>query len=101
MEAKESPRTVADDANWLWDMEEPERFVSLAITYPELLTYEEQETWKLLNESGLLKPARYRRGPDDLVELGSLRGDRAARVTRLLASVNAGSPVAFRTAGMA
>jgi predicted transcriptional regulator len=61
MEAKESPRTVADDANWLWDIEEAERFVRLAITYPELLTYEEQETWKLLNASGLLKPARYRR----------------------------------------
>lgn len=32
----------------LWDVDEPDRFVKLALRFPELLTYEEQILWKLL-----------------------------------------------------
>ena len=36
----------------LWDVDESERFARLAIYFPELLTHEEQERWKLLTEAG-------------------------------------------------
>jgi hypothetical protein len=52
--------TVADEASKLWDVDESERFIKLAINYPALLTQEEQERWKLLNDSMLLAPARRR-----------------------------------------
>jgi len=53
-------RTVADETAKLWDVDEAERFVRLAIHYPELLTHQEQERWKLLLDSGLLGPAHTR-----------------------------------------
>jgi hypothetical protein len=52
--------TVEEEANKLWDVDDSERFARLAITYPELLTHQEQEIWKLLLDSGLLSPARSR-----------------------------------------
>jgi hypothetical protein len=52
------PVTVADEAELLWDVDVAERFVRLAARYPELLSYQEQETWKLLNDSFLLLPAQ-------------------------------------------
>jgi hypothetical protein len=53
-------RTVADEISSLWDIDEAERFVRLAIRYPELLTHQEQEIWKLLKDSRLLSPASSR-----------------------------------------
>lgn len=50
--------SVADDASRLWDVDQAERFVRLAIRYPELLTHEEQELWKLLQDSQLLQPVQ-------------------------------------------
>lgn len=50
--------TVADAAAGLWDIDESERFVRLAIRYPELLNHDEQVRWKLLTDSGILAPAR-------------------------------------------
>jgi len=44
----------------LWDVDESERFARLAIYIPELLTYEEQEKWKMLNESDILLHAKVR-----------------------------------------
>jgi len=52
--------SVADEANRLWDVDVSERFVKLAIRYPELLTLEEQERWKMLNDSDLLTIAKSR-----------------------------------------
>ena len=37
-------------SNFLWDPDEIDRFVKLAVHYPELLTYEEQVLWKLIKE---------------------------------------------------
>jgi hypothetical protein len=48
----------------LWDVDESERFVRLAIHCPELLTHEEQERWKLLSDSQLLSPAMSRNNGD-------------------------------------
>ncbi|MDR2166074.1 MAG: hypothetical protein LBO79_10770 [Zoogloeaceae bacterium] len=52
--------SVQDEAGLLWDVDEAERFVRLAVAYPELLTIEEQEKWKMLLDSGLLDRAKRR-----------------------------------------
>lgn len=52
--------TVEDAAVTLWDVDESERFIRLATSYPELLNHEEQERWKMLLDSGLLGPAKLR-----------------------------------------
>lgn len=52
--------TVADQITRLWDVDDSERFVKLAIAYPELLTIEEQEMWKMLWDAGVLDAARSR-----------------------------------------
>lgn len=52
------PVTIEDEAHRLWDVSEPERLLRLAILYPELLTIEEQEIWKLIQDAGFLAPAK-------------------------------------------
>jgi hypothetical protein len=52
--------TVDDESSQLWDVDDSERFARLAIKYPELLTHQEQEIWKLLQDSGLFLSARFR-----------------------------------------
>lgn len=49
--------SVEDEVWRLWDVDESERFVRLAILYPELLNHQEQEIWKLIQDSELLSPA--------------------------------------------
>ncbi|MEA3487053.1 MAG: hypothetical protein U9R20_05290 [Thermodesulfobacteriota bacterium] len=46
--------TVHNEADRLWDVDEPDRFMKLAFHYPELLTYAEQIKWKLICENGYL-----------------------------------------------
>lgn len=41
-----------DELITLWDVDEADRFVKLAVTHPELLTYTEEVLWKLLRENG-------------------------------------------------
>jgi predicted transcriptional regulator len=55
----DSGTTVADDAELLWDVDDAERFVKLALRYPELLTHEEQKRWKLIRENGFLWRGRF------------------------------------------
>lgn len=45
-------RSIGDEAILLWDVDDSDRFVKLAIRYPELLTHEEQVIWKLIKENG-------------------------------------------------
>lgn len=52
--------TVENEAALLWDIDDAERFVRLAISYPDLLTHDEQIRWKALTDSGILAPARTR-----------------------------------------
>ena len=52
--------TIEHEAARLWDIDESERFIKLAISYPDLLTHEEQVRWKVLSDSGILAPARQR-----------------------------------------
>jgi hypothetical protein len=53
--------TLSDRASALWDIDEPDRFVTLASTYPNLLSHEEQRLWKLIKENGFLWRGGYRR----------------------------------------
>ncbi len=55
-----TPKTLADEANYLWDVDESDRLVKLALRYPHLLTHEEQILWKLIKECGLLWRGSYK-----------------------------------------
>lgn len=43
--------TGAEAANDLWDVDEADRFVMLAVNVPSLLTHDEQVLWKLIKET--------------------------------------------------
>lgn len=49
--------TVSQGAYDLWDVDESERFMRLAIHFPDLMSHNEQITWKVLKDSGFLEPA--------------------------------------------
>lgn len=42
------PLSLVEEAYFLWDVDEAERFAKLATRYPNLLTHEEQVLWKLV-----------------------------------------------------
>lgn len=42
------PLTAAQVVERVWDVDEADRIVKLAITHPELLTHEEQRVWKVI-----------------------------------------------------
>ena len=60
--------SVEDASASLWDIDESERFVKLAISYPDLLNHDEQVRWKVLTDSGILTPARQRNSINYLVK---------------------------------
>ena len=51
--------TVANKASSLYDVDELDRLVKLALLYPELLVYEEQVIWKLITKNGLFWHGSY------------------------------------------
>ena len=51
--------SVATQAEKLWDVDEPDRFVKLALAAPELLNYDEQRLWKLIKENGAVWKGSY------------------------------------------
>ncbi len=42
--------SLEETSTFLWDVEDVERFVRLAYMLPDLLTYEEQVIWKIINK---------------------------------------------------
>ena len=50
---------LGDNAETLWDPDEPDRIAKLGLHYPELLTYDEQVLWKLIRECGPLWRGKY------------------------------------------
>ena len=44
-------KTIADHANFLWDVDEPDRLTKLAFNFEELLNHEEQLVWKLIKDN--------------------------------------------------
>ena len=51
--------TFSDAASNLWDVDDADRFAKLALSYPDLLTHEEQKRWKLIRENGFLWRGSY------------------------------------------
>lgn len=51
--------SIKDESEYLWDVDEPDRFAKLALRYPHLLTHEEQVRWKLIRENGYLWKGSY------------------------------------------
>lgn len=51
---------LAEKQYHLWDVDEAERSVRLALNYPELLSYDEQVVWKLITECGFLWRGSYK-----------------------------------------
>lgn len=45
-----APETIGTEAEYLWDVDEADRFAKLALRYPHLLTHEEQVRWKFIRE---------------------------------------------------
>jgi hypothetical protein len=43
--------SVKEEIQRLWDVDEADRFIKLAIAHPHLLTHDEQVLWKLIKES--------------------------------------------------
>lgn len=42
--------SVKDAVKIVWDVEEADRLVNLALNFPELLTFDEESLWKIINE---------------------------------------------------
>ena len=43
--------SISDQAENLWDVDEADRFIKLAMNYPEMLTHHEQILWKEIREN--------------------------------------------------
>ena len=48
----DEPNTFGDAAETLWHVRDSQRLVSLALIAPELMTFEEQHIWALIEENG-------------------------------------------------
>lgn len=61
------PTSVADAERSynLWDLDEPDRIVRLALHFPDLLTHEEQVLWKLVRENGYVWKGRFEGTPEE------------------------------------
>ena len=59
VEGSDEILSIASEASDLWDVDEPDRFVKLAIRYPQMLTHDEQVLWKLVRENGSLWRGHY------------------------------------------
>ena len=46
--------TIGSESEYLWDVDDADRFAKLALRYPHLLTHEEQVRWKLIRETVML-----------------------------------------------
>jgi len=57
-------KSISEAASQLWDVFQPDRFVKLALRYPDLLNHHEQVVWKLIQECGLVWRGKYS-PPDD------------------------------------
>ncbi|MBP6156712.1 MAG: hypothetical protein KA454_06905 [Polaromonas sp.] len=68
-------RTIRDEASKLWDLEPSDRFIKLAESYPELLTYEEQIIWKAIFEISAYETSTDDSGKKIFIEYRFAYGD--------------------------
>jgi hypothetical protein len=84
----------ADRNLLLWDSEEPERLIRLALNYPDLLTFEEEILWRLLRSSGYFWKGRFAGDPPTwgwIAELHSVEWERVRQHWSLLREVAEGN----------
>lgn len=48
--------SMSEKSESLWDVDDSERFIKLALFYPELLTHEEQLIWRAIKDHKMLSP---------------------------------------------
>lgn len=51
VEVDRKGRTIVDLATFLWDVDDADRFIKLAINHEDLLNHDEQVLWKLIKDS--------------------------------------------------
>ena len=77
--------SVHDEANKLWDLEQSDRLIKLAESYPDLLTYEEQLIWKAIFEIKSVESYKDDAGETQWIAYDFVNGEgknkRADRVT--------------------
>jgi hypothetical protein len=56
----------AERMHHLWDLDEPDRIVRLALYFPNLLTHDEQMIWKIVRENGHVWKGRFSGSPPEL-----------------------------------
>lgn len=56
----DNPNTFGERADVLWHVRESQRLVSLGIIAPELMSYEEQHIWALIEENGYFWRGQWR-----------------------------------------
>jgi hypothetical protein len=83
-----NPNTFGERADVLWHVRESQRLVSLAIIAPELMSYEEQHIWALIEENGYFW--RGRDVWDFDVDLDSIIRERVDECWEQLVAVAAG-----------
>jgi predicted transcriptional regulator len=84
----------AERTQHLWDLDEPDRVVRLALNYPDLLTHEEQLVWRLVRENGAVWKGRYSGAPKEWtweVKEGSMIWDRLREHWPVFRAVASGS----------
>lgn len=59
LSSSDNDPTMWEEANALWDVDETDRFVKLALAHPDLLTHQQQVLWKLICENGYCWKGRY------------------------------------------
>ncbi len=62
--AGEGSPSLWDEADALWDVDESDRFVKLALRHPDLLTHDELVLWKVIREHGYLWKGRHNQSGD-------------------------------------
>lgn len=71
------PNTFGERADVLWHVRESQRLVSLGIIAPELMSYEEQQIWALIEENGYFWSGYWRGDVWEFnVDLDTIRRDR-------------------------
>ena len=61
--------SLADIGNYLWDVDESDRFLKLAIGFPALLTHDEQVMWKLATRYIIGNQGSYEKLSSDAKEI--------------------------------
>ena len=86
-------KTTVSDAQriyQLWDLDDSDRVIRLALHFPDLLTHDEQLIWKHVRECGYLWRGKYSGDPPEWEMGGEARRDHLGPTARILADFQSG-----------